>query len=391
MRICLASIHPRMLSGQVEALIALREALESNGHSVEVVSTFRADELRQQRRWATDFGDSRSLGPKVIRLGRVVSALAVAARHCDVLHFNVPTPAFTALADLVHLLVRRPMVVGFEAHLASVPALVARLRYAPAFYAPRIVINNGLVARIAMRRAGGYIVSGELQRRELVSLGFAPPRVHVIPNLIDRAKLRRSTKDEARVALGLPSGPLVAFAGHFHDVKGHDVLIDAFPEVCRAVPDARLVIAWSGIGDRSAVRAAIARVGIADRVIEIGRVDVGQLFSGVDVVALPYRFSIGQAAYPGTVLEVMAIGAPLVTTSLPLLVELTENGGTALLARAGDAKDLALQIIRLLSEPAIGEQLVEAQRIAMAERFSPERLVQDYIGVYEQARLLQPA
>ena len=390
MRICLASIHPRMLSGQIEALIALSRGLESLGHSVQVVSAFRPDDLRQQHRWAIDFGDSQSLGSKVIRVAGIIPAVAAVARRCDVVHFNVPTPAFTALADLVYLLVRRPMVVGFEAHLASVPTLVARLRYAPAFYAPRIVVNNGLVARIALRQAGGYVVSSELQRRELLSLGYDRSRVHVIPNLIDSAKLRRSPSNEARTALGLPAGPLVGFVGHFHDVKGHDVLIDAFPRVLRAVPDARLVIAWSGIGDRSAVRAAIARAGIADRVAELGRVDVGQLFSAVDVVALPYRFTIGQAAFPGTVLEAMTVGVPVVTTSLPLLVELTENGRMALLARAGDANDLAQQIIRLLREPAVGERLVEAQRIAMAERFSPERLIQDYVGVYEQARFLQP-
>jgi glycosyltransferase involved in cell wall biosynthesis len=168
-------------------------------------------------------------------------------------------------------------------------------------------------------------------------------------------------------------------------VKGHDVLVEAFAAVRRAVPDARLALAWSGIGHRHEVRAAIARAGVADRVIELGRLDVGQLFSAADVAALPYRFSIGQAAYPGTVLEAMLIGVPLVTSSLPLLEELTEGGRTALLARPGDPDDLAAQIVRLLQEPDLGEQLVAAQRTTMAERFDENELIDRYVSVYERA------
>lgn len=396
MKVCLASIHPRMLSGQIEALIALRSGLEALGHTVEVVSAFRSDQLEEQRRWAVDYGDSLALAPKVVRIGALVRRIVATARRCDLLHASLPTPAFAILADLLSTFAGRPMVVGFEAHLADVPAAARRLRHAPEFYGPRVVVNNGLVARITLRRAGCYVVSSHYQRRELLALGYRPDRVVVVPNLIDEHKLARWPMQEARAALGLPHGPLVAFVGHYHDVKGHDVLIRAFREVKERVPEARLALAWSGIGNRERVRSAVAEAGIAERVIELGRVDVGQLFSAADVVALPYRFSIGQAAYPGTVLEAMWVGVPLVTTNLPLLAELTDGGRTALLARPDDAADLARQLARVLIDPSLASKLVEAQRAMMAKRFNSKRLIQDYVAVYEQvfsgkAQLLQPA
>lgn len=396
MKVCLASIHPRMLSGQIEALIALRSGLEALGHTVEVVSAFRSDQLQERRRWAVDYGDSLALAPKVVRIGTLLRRIAATARRCDLLHVNLPTPAFAILADLLRGFTGRPMVVGFEAHLADVPAVVRRLRHAPEFYGPRIVVNNGLVARVTLRRAGCYVVSSQYQRRELLALRYGRDRVAVIPNLIDEHKLARWPMPEARAALGLPQGPLVVFAGHYHDVKGHDVLIRAFREVKEQVPDARLAMAWSGIGNRERVRSAVAQAGIGERVIELGRVDVGQLFSAADVVALPYRFSIGQAAYPGTVLEAMWVGVPLVTTDLPLLAELTDGGQTALLARPDDAGDLARQLVRALTDPALASALVEAQRATMAERFDSKRLIEDYVAVYERvfsgkAQLLQPA
>jgi glycosyltransferase involved in cell wall biosynthesis len=396
MRICLASIHPRLMSGQIESLIALQRGLKAQGHSVEIVSAFPADQLGEERRWAIEAGDGRALIPKVVRIGGIVGRIASAAHGCDVLHLNVPTPAFGVLADTLQIATRRPLVVGFEAHLASVPAVAARLLQAPEFYGPRIVVNNGLVSRITLRRAQRYVVSSEYQRRELLALGYDGSRVRVIPNLIDEDKLRRWDSAEARRALGLPNGRIVAFVGHYHDVKGHDVLIDAFRRIRTRVADSWLVLGWSGIGSPARVHAAIERAGIGDRVIELGRLDVGQLFSAADVVALPCRFTIGQEAFPGTVIEAMWIGAPLVTSELPLLAELADQGANALLAPPGDAAALADEILRLLADKALAAQIVAAQRAAVAERFSAERRIHDYIATYEaalagQARIPQPA
>ena len=396
MRVCLASIHPRMLSGQIESLIALRDGLEQRGHQVQIISAFRSDQLRRGERWTLDTGDGLALAPKIVRIGSIVRRIAAAARSCDVLHFNVPTPAFGGLADLIQVVSGRPVVVGFEAHLADVRATASRLWAAPEFYGPRLVVNNGLVARLTLRRATRYVVSSQFQQRELLQIGYQGKQISIIPNLIDEHKLQRWDQAEARQLLGLPAGPLVAFVGHYHDVKGHDVLIGAFRGVLREVPEARLVLAWSGIGHQDRVHAAIAAAGIQDRVIELGRLDVGKLFSAADVVALPYRFTIGQAAFPGTVIEAMWVGVPLVTSNLPLLAELSGNGMTALLAEPGSPAQLANCITRLLREPELAGSLVTAQREAMTKQFGVEARIDDYVAVYReaisgQAQLLQPA
>jgi glycosyltransferase involved in cell wall biosynthesis len=385
MRICLASIHPRLLSGQIESLIALANGLEALGHSVQIVSAFPQQQLDHARRWELDRGDGLALAPKVIRIGRIVGAVAAAARSSDLLHFNLPTPAFGVLADMVQLVANRPLVVGFEAHLADVPGAMGRLRQAPEFYLPRIVINNGIVSRLTLRRGQAYVVSSEFQRRELLALGYASRQVRVIPNLVDDSKLRRWPKEEARRALGLPDGPLVAFVGHYHDVKGHDLLIEAFPRIRELHPETKLALAWSGIGHEGRVDAAIERLGIGSAIIKLGRVDVSQLFSAADVVALPYRFTLGQAAYPGTVIEAMWVGAPLVTSDLPLLAELSDQGKAMLLAQPGDARDLAAKVGRLLNEPELAAQLVAEQRQALDRRFDAQMLVRQYAEVYSEA------
>lgn len=411
MRICLASIHPRMLSGQIEGLVALAEQLEGLGHEVRLVSAFAPRALRSDQRWTARSADHESLLSKLGAMAGVVRRVVATAVECDLLHFNVPTPSFAAVADLVQLISRRPMVVGFEAHLADVPAVATRLRAAPEFYAPRILINNGLVARGTLQRARRWIVSSFMQRDQLAALGYPEERVDIIPNLIDTEKLTRVDRTEARARLGLPNGgetlrsprvtaagdpPLVGFVGHYHDVKGHDLLIDAFPRIRKQIPNARLVFAWSGIGREARVRARIERRGIADHFVQLGRVSVSDLFSAVDVMALPYRFSIGQAAFPGTVLEAMTVGTPLVTSDLPLLQELVEDGSTGLLVRPGASDDLAEKVMRLLADADLRAPMVAAQREVMRTRFEPRLLAGQYVQTYEralagQARLLQPA
>ena len=385
-----------MLSGQIEGLIALAEALETIGHSVRIASAFQADQILAKQRWAVTSSDEKNLASKLLRIGGVVRTIARESADCDLLHFNVPTPAFGMLADVVQLLVQKPVVVGFEAHLASVPAIVRRLPAAPQFYLPRLLINNGLVARATLRRGRRWVVSSEYQRRELLAIGYDRERVDVVPNLIDYKKLNGVSQEEARAALDLPAGPLVVFAGHYHDVKGHDLLIQAFRKVREEWPEVRLVFAWSGIGDQSRIRSQVAASGLTASFIQLGRVPIGQLFSAANLVVLPYRFTIGQAAFPGTVLEAMWLGVPLVTTRLPLLSEIIEEGVTGLFATQNDPIDLARQILRLLNDQSLGARMVVAQREKMRRDFNAAQLAEAYVSSYERAlegqtRVLQPA
>jgi glycosyltransferase involved in cell wall biosynthesis len=260
-----------------------------------------------------------------------------------------------------------------------------------------------LTARLTPRRAARYVVSSRLQAAELAAVGVDPARTAVVPNAIDGPKLRRWPRRAARRALGLPEhDPIVAYVGHYHHVKGADVLAAAFPAVARAVPRSRLVLAWSGLGEAEPVERALAAAGLGGRVQRLGRVDVAQLLSAADVVALPYRMTIGQAAFPGLVLEAMALGAPLVTTDLPLLRELVEPGRTALVCPPDDPAALARRIVELLVDADLARSMAAAQAAATAGRFDPALLARRWEEIYaevlaerlaagRQARVLQPA
>jgi glycosyltransferase involved in cell wall biosynthesis len=176
---------------------------------------------------------------------------------------------------------------------------------------------------------------------------------------------------------------VVSYVGHFNHVKGVDVLVRAFPKVLRQRPDARLVLAWSGLGPLPPIQRAIQQSGVADRVHLLGRLPLGGVLRRSAVLALPYRLSTGQATYPSLLLEAMTVGVPLVTSDLPLFREFLTDGETAELARPGDADGVAHRILQLLNSPSACDQMIENQHNFTRQAFDPNHLAHRYEDLYE--------
>jgi glycosyltransferase involved in cell wall biosynthesis len=378
------------LSGQIESLTALARGLTAHGHAVRIVTAFDEDLLRGEDTPPVEQEVGASAGGKLASILKSTARLARVGGSADLIHLNLPTPAFSLVADLLRLRLRGgpPIIVGYEAQLAEVRRLLRGdyLRRAWRFYLPLLLVNNAILGRLAPYGCARYVTATEYQRAELQRLGVEAARLVVLPNLIDTAKLRRVPQAVARRELpGVgEAGPLIGWCGHYHDVKGVDTLLEAFARLSRARPAARLALAWSGIGDARPVEARVRALALTDRVVRLGRVDVGQFLSTLDVLALPYRLTLGQGAYPNLVLEAMQIGVPLVTSDLPLLRELVEHGSTALLGPPDDAAVLAVQVARLLDEPDLVAGMIQRQHALMAGALSPERLTASYEWLYEQ-------
>lgn len=386
MKICLVSIHPRLLSGQINSLIGLARGLRDRGHEVELVTAFSETRLLDPDRIYGTEARAGILFAKLARTVRIIGRLQEAAKDADVVQVNLPTPSFSIVGDFIQARLRRPIIVGFEAHLPAASDLLGpRMLAAPQFYLPQLMVNNRLLARVSRFSAARYIVASALQAAELDSFGVPPERISIIPSVVD---LDRLDEDLDPDCVTLPSdGPIISYIGHFNNVKGVDVLVRALPRVLATHPRAHLVLAWSGLGPRGPIQRAIDETGVAERIHLIGRVPVAGLLRRSDVFVLPYRLTIGQAAYPGLVLEAMATGVPLVTSDLPLLRELAEPGREAELARPEDPADLARCIDRLLDDPARGHAMVRAQQRLMRDSFDRDYLAQKYEAIYENGVL----
>jgi glycosyltransferase involved in cell wall biosynthesis len=382
MRVCLVSIHPRMLSGQINSLVGLTHALRARDNEVEIVTAFPQSELLDIQRIYRTEARAGVLLSKLGRLPAVIQRLRHASAQADVVQLNLPSPAFSLLGDAVQAILGRPIVVGFEMHLPTVADVLGpRLLAAPQFYLPQVSVNNRAIALLSSFSAARYVVASRLQAAELVSLGASADRVSVIPNVVDSEQL---AGDVADAGVAWPrGGPIIGYAGHFNHVKGVDVLVRALPEVVKQHPGAQLVLAWTGLGPVGPIQDAIRSTGMPERVHVVGRLPVGDFIRRSTVLALPYRLTMGQAAYPGLLLEALTTGVPLVTSDLPLLQELVAQGETAELARPEDSHDLAQRIVRLLDDPAYCLAMIQSQHQFVHRVIDPNLLARRYEAMYE--------
>jgi glycosyltransferase involved in cell wall biosynthesis len=397
MKIALASIHPRPLSGQIEGLVGLAQALISRGHAVTVVSAFPRDTILGADRIKLATGKRRSFVDHPFRVTRILGELLRLSSEVDLIQLNLPTPAFSMVADFLQSLVRVPVLVYYEAHLIRPRELLRLdwLREAAGFYLPRLLINNCRVARLGWHRAARYVVSSKYQKAELRTLGIPSSRISLLPNLMPKDKLAHGSRDDFKSREKLGASRVMTYFGHYNHVKGVDTVANAFRLLAARYPDLHLVLAWSGLGNSRGVESMLRDPALAGRVTQLGHVNAPELLAASDVVALPYRLTIGQAVYPAALLESIVANVPVVTTDLPLLRELTNGGETAMLVPPEDPSALAGAVERLFNTPALMQEMGVAQW-QWVLRNHPQRVVRDYERLYEQmaprhAAVLQPA
>ncbi|HVA22951.1 MAG TPA: glycosyltransferase family 4 protein [Chloroflexota bacterium] len=382
MRVCAASLHPRLLSGQIDSLAGLGRALTRRGHDVTLWAPFDTTGLLD-RSLITLHEEPHGLGGSAAGMLRTIPRIVAASRDADVLHVALPTPAFSWIADIVQKLSPVPVVAGFEGHLASARQILhpQRLRHGWKTYLPLWGINNGLFGRVSVHSCPAYVVSSSCQREELVQLGFPENRIHVIPNIVESSKLSTCDPAVARAKLGLPGiRPLAGYIGHFNDVKGVDLLAAAFASLASRHPDAHLALAWSGQGNPAPVRRLLA--GLEPRVTWLGKVHVGSFLCAIDALALPYRSTAGQGAFPSLVIEALQTGCPLVTSDLPLIREIALPGETALLFPSEQVGELTAQLEHVLTNASLRAAISAGQQSLVRRRLASEILSAQYESLY---------
>jgi glycosyltransferase involved in cell wall biosynthesis len=385
MRISLACFHPSRLSGQVRAAVHLSRALSARGHRVRLLTACDFDEASANH----DHGPLAARVPSVFEAMRgfahVLHQLTVADRNDDVIQLNLPSPGFAYVGDALRAVVRRPIVVSFEAQLMSASETWSAFLHEWSLdHLFPLAVNNAAVARLSRFSAARYVVSSQTQAREIVALGASPESIRIIPTIVHLAPVERTCKEDQDVVR-----PTITYIGHFDYVKGVDVLVRALPLVQKRFPGARLLLAWSGLGPSAGVRRAIRETGVERSVDLVGHVAVRDTLLCSTVCALPYRTTGRQEAFPLVLVEALTTGVPLVTTDLPLIRELIEPGREAIFARPGDATNLADAIVRLLDDEPLRRSIVAWQRRIVRPIFEPGALVAQYEQVYREC--LEPA
>jgi glycosyltransferase involved in cell wall biosynthesis len=239
--------------------------------------------------------------------------------------------------------------------------------------------RRALVYRLAHR----VVTSGEAVAGLVAAAGVPPERIVAIAPGLDTGRFHPRVSGAAvRSELGL-TGPAVGLVANIRGSKGHRFFLEAAREVLRARPDARFLIVGDGIGFDD-VRLRVKELGLERHVVMTGfRRDVPEVMAALDVLVLP---SIKSEAVSQVIPQALAVGTPVVGTSVGGTPELVRDGETGRLVPPGDALALARAITELLADPGRARALARRGQEEVLARQSMDAAMARTLAVYAQAR-----
>jgi glycosyltransferase involved in cell wall biosynthesis len=210
---------------------------------------------------------------------------------------------------------------------------------------------------LALRRCAGLIIGPRLETQRVQGRYHLPEtKIARIFNPIDPESFQATPRAEARATLGLPPGARVAlwYGRVERQVKGLDVLLDAWERVCRERPgmDLRLLLIGTGM-DAEWLRRRIGARGVRgicwrDEYVH-DRSVLRLHLSAADVFAFPSR----REGFPMAPIEALACGVPVVAAAAPGIPDILEGGEAAggIVVPCEDAARFARELGGLLDDP----------------------------------------
>jgi glycosyltransferase involved in cell wall biosynthesis len=200
------------------------------------------------------------------------------------------------------------------------------------------------------------------------------PKAISIPHGIEMAV-------QASESPALSSTPRIIFQGRLVTTKGLSVLLEA-ATILRSENRAFEILVIGDGPERAVSQELAEKLQVSSCVQFAGRiatVDLESLFSKASIVVVP---SLGGEVFGLVLAENMSRGLPVVASNLGSFVEVLGDAG--LTFRAGDAKDLAEKILRLLDNPSLAATLSSLARGRISERYSRSDMIEAHVQLYRR-------
>ena len=234
--------------------------------------------------------------------------------------------------------------------------------------------------RWALRRYPAVIAVSRDTAIKLERAGVDPARVRVVPNGIDLEQWTPAPGPPPSFP-GIPPGArVIGTVGRLSIDKDMDTLIAAHARVARRFPDTVLVLVGDG-PERTRLEALARAGGAGDGVRFLGhRGDARELYRAFSVFVLSSKTE----GMPNTLLEAMAMGAPVVANPVGGVAEVATDGEEAVFFPVGDVEALAASLLSLLENPERGRSLARRARLRVEAEFSFTARVRRMESLYEE-------
>ncbi len=173
---------------------------------------------------------------------------------------------------------------------------------------------------------------------------------------------------------------IIGSVGRVEHQKGYDLLIDSATEVLSQIPDARFIIVGDG-SKEGELREQIKRLGLEGKVLLTGwRLDASLILRTFDLFVMTSNFE----GMPIVLLEAMALGIPIITTTVGGIPEVVKDGENGLWLTERNPFKLASIIISLLSNDAERKRMGLDGMRKYQSYYQAEKMADNYMNLYEK-------
>ncbi len=274
---------------------------------------------------------------------------------------------------------------NIAATLCRVPLIVAELQNERTAIRRTYPLSFRLLEALALRFFCDRIVCcsvGVLRSYARLFPGFTR-KATVIHDAIDGTiTCVPGTPAERTAAVGAPAGPIIGTIGRLMEQKDHETLVHAARRVCDQHPNAQFLI--GGYGPlRRHLESLVTRLGLQANVRLVGEVLEPTSFYGlVDLFVMTSRWE----GFPVVLLEAMACGKPVVSTTVGGIAEMIQHGHNGLLCPAGNSNAVARALTELLDRPDYAAALGRRAAEEIRGTFAIQRLVARWSELYHSVR-----
>ena len=300
----------------------------------------------------------------ILRTARLATKLAPEIIHCNT-YFPVYSGMMAARSMRVPLVSTFHDIYGLRGWVRSQDSVIWGLL-------------GHLATTIAAQVPHDRVISVSPQcKQKLMSLGIREEKITVIPNGVD-LKLFDSTQVEK-----VPNQ--ILYVGRLVEFKHVDWLIEAFAEVLKEVPDAKLKIVGGG-PERGNLEALVRRLGLQASVTFTGVTPtyeaVTHYYKESEIFVLPSIVE-GEAI---VLKEAMAAGLPLIAMNIPGsgVLSLMRDGENGFLLESGRPELITEKLVQLLKDEKMRKRMGEAGR-KFVEKFDWDVIADHTLEVYQKA------
>ncbi len=252
----------------------------------------------------------------------------------------------------------------------GMPSIELKYRYSKV--ADDAELMNKLLTQeqVCLEAADSIVTPSPVTQQYLIGRGVTPQKIQVIPNGVDLSVLTYQPPREAIDCLKL------LYFGTLSVWQGVDLAIDAL-SLYRRDFDAQLKIVGPSRGKQVAQLEKLARkLGVSNAVEFLPakpQAELTALMHEADVIVAPLKANdrnVVQGCCPMKVLEGMGSGTPVITSELPVALDLGETDKHFLAVRPGSAKAIKDAMLMIREDVGLRRRLSVAGRSHIEEKYT---------------------